>query len=75
MTEEDEALWFKGCSHLFWVPQPGRLATPAQMDEEQRTTGLPAGKPVPKVRWCGKASSEMSEPANICILFAFGGIT
>lgn len=58
-----------------WVPQPGCLATPVRVDEEQRMTGLPPGKPVPKIGWCEKASSEMSEPANICILFALGGIT
>lgn len=42
VTEEDEALWLKGCNHFFRVPQPGHPAPPVQMDEEQRRTGLPA---------------------------------
>ena len=75
VTAEDGASRLVVCKHLLWVSQPGRPAAPVQMNKEQRMTRLLAGKPVPKIRWHGKASAEMPDPANICILFAFGGIT
>lgn len=53
---------------------PRRLAALVQVNKKQRMTGLLAGKPVPKISWHGKASAEMSDSANIYILFAFRGI-
>lgn len=57
------------------APLVGGLPAAGQMDEEQRMSGLLTGKPVPKIGRLEKASAEMCDPANICILFAFGGIT
>lgn len=75
VTEEDEVLWLAGCRRLLWVSWPGRPAALVQMSKKQRMTGLFAGKPVPKIRWHWKASAEISDSANIYILFAFRGIT
>lgn len=60
---------------LLCVSQSGCLATPVQMNKGQRMIGLLACKPVAKIRWHGKAFVDPIDLDNICILFAFGGIT